>query len=144
MAGTNASGRKGKTPKKEAEVVREFTAMCPDWMPETGRAYWFTIVPKLTARNVLTDLDAFAVERLCQLHADWHGCVDIINKEGQFCVHVHDRGNENTVIHPAVKLKKDIEAELTRLSAKFGLTPRDREAIKAHKGKTSKSIRNQH
>ena len=143
MAGTNASGRKGKK-KAKPQVVAEFTAECPESLPERGQAYWAEVVPMLVARGVLTDLDAFNVERLCQLYAEWHECVDTINEDGIFIKHYHDRGTVNKKAHPAVAMKKDAEAEIGRLSAKFGLTPKDREQIKAHKNKVTRSIRSEY
>ena len=41
-------------------------------------------------------------------------------------------------------MKKDAEAEIGRLSAKFGLTPKDSEQIKAHKNKVTRSIRSEY
>ena len=145
MSGTNASGRKGKTPKRKPTTTpADFTVECPDYLPDTAKAYWGVIVPQLTARGVLTDLDGFSVERLCQLYAEWHMCVAEINENGMFCQHVQDRGSINNAESPAVRRKDKIDAELTKLMGKFGLTPKDREQIKAHKGKRSKSIRDEY
>lgn len=144
MAGTNASGRKGKTKQPDDPTTNEWTARCPRWLPQRGKDYWRKIVPTLVARGVLTDLDAFSVERLCQLHAEWHMCVDEINENGMFCQHVQDRGGVNSVESPAVKRKDKIDGELTKLISRFGLTPKDREQIKAHKGRVSRSVRSQY
>jgi len=146
MAGNENSGRKGKAEKQAMDVAQAqtWTKRCPRGMPKKAKEYWHEIVPILQERNVLDDLDLGAMEQLCHDYAMWHDCMDAIEKYGQFYEGTSDRGAMRVLSNPAVARSHQLEASMDRLRQKFGLTPKDREHIKAHGKRKGKSIRDQY
>lgn len=144
MGGNENSGRKGKTKKPAPMQPSTFTKKCPRGMSKRGRAYWREIVPQLQALGVLTDLDLFALVRLCELNDLWYMAMEDIAENGLQYETSSDRGSFVRKPNQADTMRARYERELKDLSAKFGLTPKDRENIKAHKGKVASSIRDQY
>lgn len=135
MAGNTNSGRGGK-----AGVVMElkptksttFTLKPSPKLHRLGKRFWKSMAPMLVEAGVLTDLDGFAFDRLCQLCGMWMDSRDKITKDGMTYETETDRGAKRHLERPEVKIMKGLEKEIQTLERKFGLTPGDRESIKAH------------
>lgn len=141
MAGNTNSGRKGKSKAAKADEIKDFNAKCPSFLTGLAREHWKRTVPLLVARNIITDLDEFALVRMCQNYEWWREAQASIKDRGMIIDGTTDRGAALVRENPSVKHVKEFNAAFEKLETKFGLTPKDRESIKAHKGKVTKSIR---
>jgi P27 family predicted phage terminase small subunit len=108
-------------------AASEITA--PDWLSDKASAIWDRLVPSLTARKVLTswDVDAFAV--LCEALARYATATQLVNGSALLVP-----GPGGLVPNPALKVQADAERVFLTYAARFGLTPSDRQAIKAEVG----------
>ena len=144
MAGNTSSGRKGKTRKPAAQTGGQFNKRCPRDMSKRARAIWREIVPKLEALGVLTDLDYLNLIRLCELYELHAMAMADLKENGLQYETTSDRGSYVRKPNQADAMRARYANEIKDLSAKFGLTPKDREQIKAHKGKVAASIRDKY
>ncbi|UMP07544.1 phage terminase small subunit P27 family [Amycolatopsis sp. EV170708-02-1] len=98
----------------------------PEWLSEKGRAIWARLAPSMITRKILTawDVDAFGV--LCEALARYTVATALVNGSALLVP-----GGGGLVPNPALKVQADSERTFLTFAARFGLTPSDRQAIKA-------------
>jgi P27 family predicted phage terminase small subunit len=101
----------------------------PDWLSDKARAIWDRLAPSLTARKVLTSWDADAFAVLCEALARYATATQLVNGSALLVP-----GPGGLVPNPALKVQADAERVFLTYAARFGLTPSDRQAIKAEVG----------
>jgi P27 family predicted phage terminase small subunit len=104
--------------------------ICPDWMPDEGKAKWNEVVPELVVTGVLAKVDASAVVGYCQSYAQMVEAQLIINKDGWL---LYDE-KSNPYKNPAVNILNEAKKELRAYGSLLGLDPSSRSklAVKPH------------
>jgi phage terminase small subunit len=101
-------GNPGKRPlnKSEPKPTGKLPA-CPEWLSEHARELWNRFGPELEKLGVATDMDAVAMELLCDTYGEWR----MAKERGDWCA--------------AVSAWKRLKAILIE----FGLTPSSRTKV---------------
>lgn len=81
----------------------------PASLGAVGRAVWATI----TQAGPYQDHDALMLERYCQLHDDRAVLLALVDTEG----YVVPGSKQPSTAHPALRLARDIEAQMTQLES---------------------------
>lgn len=97
----------------------------PEWMPELARAVWNEVAPKLARNHLLTELDTFALERLCVSVARYRQLT--VNSEGKLVMHNAETGAYS--ISPLVTMQQMYANQVDAGLTKFGMTPSDRAKV---------------
>ncbi|MCP3800334.1 phage terminase small subunit P27 family [Allokutzneria sp. A3M-2-11 16] len=102
------------------------TIQPPDWLSADARAVWDRLAPGLIAKGVLTvwDCDAFTV--LVEALARYKNATALVNGS-----HLLVQGAGGLVKNPALQIQAEAERTFLAYAARFGLTPSDRQAVKA-------------
>ena len=87
----------------------------PASLGAVGRAVWRTIVETGSCQ----DTDALVLERYCQLHDRRAVLHALVGTEG----YVVPDAKQPSTAHPAIRLARDIEAQMTRLESVLALNP---------------------
>jgi P27 family predicted phage terminase small subunit len=92
-------------------------------------ALWQRLAPMLAGLGLLTEGDIDALSLLCQQHSIYRQCADMIRKEGIIVSHKNKAGAVNRVPHPALRVQHAAIQNIVKISARFGLTPSDRNGL---------------
>lgn len=121
-----ANGNPGKRPlnKREPKPIAAVPT-CPDYLKGYARQAWKFYSRELYRLNVMTNIDALALEGLCvaldrALRAD-----RIVEKEG-FTYKTHQG---NIIQRPEVSISKNSWVEVRKFLSEFGMTPAARSRI---------------
>ena len=85
----------------------------PAALGAVGRAVWATV----TQAGPYPDDDAAVLERYCQLHDDRAVLLALVDTEG----YVVPGSKQPSTAHPALRLARDIEAQMTQLESVLAL-----------------------
>jgi P27 family predicted phage terminase small subunit len=125
-------GNPGKraTNKKEPKPAREIPS-CPAHLADEAKVAWGRLTVLLDRMGVLTEADAFALERLCDCYADILACRELIERDGRTYTTLDQ--NSNTLIknNPAVNQLRAADAQFKSYLVEFGLTPAARTKVNA-------------
>lgn len=96
---------------------------------ESGLDVWHRYAPDLIAKGVLTpwDVEAFAV--WCDSVIGYRKATVMVAREGLLVT----GSMGNLVKNPACQLQRDYSDTMTKLGARFGLTPSDRAGLKVER-----------
>jgi len=100
----------------------------PAFLDAEARKLWCRLVPILVKARVLTEGDTEALAMLCNSWSTYLAATATLATEGRI-LSVGTNGAKYP--HPAVNDQRSALADFNRLSAKFGLTPKDRERLTA-------------
>lgn len=103
----------------------------PAHLSETARTAWAGFAPILERMQVLTEADAAALERLCEVYAETLTLQEIIKTEGRLYETTTRDGSKMIRSHPAVAMLADADRRLAMYLQKFGLSPADRSRVSA-------------
>ncbi|TWP47422.1 phage terminase small subunit P27 family [Lentzea tibetensis] len=98
----------------------------PDWLSDDARAVWDRLAPGLIARKVLTVWDADAFVVLCQALARYKQATALLNGS-----HLLVQGAGGLVKNPVLGIQAEAERTFLTYAARFGMTPSDRQSVKA-------------
>lgn len=139
------SGNPGKRPLPENEPkpkrIRKLPP-APGHISEGARQVWDKVVKELDDISILTSIDVFAVEILCEALADHRAAGDQIeaakeeyaaakaeqvncdwSADGRYYRTQNKSGGFMWRAHPAVGLRSDADRRMRAWCAEFGLTP---------------------
>ena len=97
----------------------------PPGLSDTARRAFRYYSRLLETTRVIQKIDAAAMELLACTYATWRECEDVIAREGM--TYVAESGLIKK--HPAVAIRAEAAAQLTRLLQQFGLTPASRSNV---------------
>lgn len=98
-------------------------------MSEEARAVWDQLAPDLIDKRVLTPWDTHTFAVFCEAVAAYHENRKLMGKK------YTDRGAAGGVIKsPHWQIMRDAAETMAKYSARFGLTPGDRAALKVEAG----------
>ena len=126
------AGNPGKraTNKREPKPKRAIPS-CPEHMSNDGRIAWGRMTVLLDRMGVLTEADAFALERLCDCYADVLACRILIERDGRTYTTTTAQGDTLIKGHPAVGQLRAADAQFKSYMIEFGLTPAARSKVNA-------------
>lgn len=94
----------------------------PSFLSSAAKAVWTRTVRRLAPLRVLRETDIDELAAYCDAVARWESCVRWIARHGE-CDRATGKMHDRTRV--AFKLREQI----SRLAARFGLTPADRSAV---------------
>ena len=126
-------GNPGKRPINKNEPEPEpGIPPAPENMSEQAKKAWAAVSVKLDKIGVLTEVDDWALEQLCENYAEILELRAEIKKDGRFQTVTNKNGDTRTVNHPAATQLADAERRFKAMLEQFGLTPSARVRVKAN------------
>lgn len=113
--------RSGRLPQNPPQLQ----VVCPGWLDDAARAVWAEVAPTLPV-GTLTAADVPMFGVLCTALARYREAAALIARDG-----VLIPGARGVVKHPAAQLARDAAQQALALSARFGLTPVDRDRLRS-------------
>lgn len=130
-------GNPGKKPLNDSEPIPpQGIPEPPKWMSKTAKQGWAEIAPVLHEMGVLTMADGIALQGLCVAYANWVDAVKYIDKnnptyEVTLSQRVTDAESATRELpRPQVAIANSEWEKVSKMLAKFGMTPSDRSKIK--------------
>ena len=103
-------------------ALEDFTP--PAYFSEREKQYWAEICEKFKASNVVSVMDAWALELLVESYAEWREHKNTLDQEGYTQIQtVPTTGARKEVAHPVAALKQKAHAQVCALLVQFGWTP---------------------
>lgn len=121
--------------KKEPNPRKEIPS-CPAHLTDAGKVAWGRLCALLDRMGVLTEADAFALERLCDCYTEILECRELIASQGRTYTSIRGIGDEDSPIeqvlmkaNPAVAMLADADRRFKGYLVEFGLTPAARSKV---------------
>lgn len=105
----------------------------PQRLDETGAKIWGLVCGELYTKNIMYTMDLPQLEIYCKAMQDYWKADDMIEEEGAVYYHTNKAGETNPTQSPWINVKMKSWEIINRLSAKFGMTPIDRNKLDAPK-----------
>jgi P27 family predicted phage terminase small subunit len=102
----------------------------PADLPHSALEIWNRLAPDLVAKKVLTCWDADQFANGCRIQAVLNEALAAAESEPL----LSPGSNKNMVLNPAVRAVTSLQASLTAVWSRFGLTPADRAQLKVDDG----------
>lgn len=97
----------------------------PSWLPRKAKLKWNELAPKLERLGLLTEVDGEEFARYCLYSVRQREAEEDVEKRGLLVP--GEKGG--LVKNPACQLARDYGTAASRLAAKFGLNPADRDGL---------------
>ncbi len=118
--------------KKEPNPRKEIPS-CPAHLTDAGKVAWGRLCALLDRMGVLTEADAFALERLCDCYTEILECRELIEVQGRTydSARKSKDGDMEILIkaNPAVAMLADADRRFKSHLVQFGLTPAARSKV---------------
>lgn len=98
------------------------------------------ISAKLSRLGLLTEIDAQAFVRYCDLFDKWLRYRELLDTRGDMITYYDENGNEQSKVNPALAPYINLHDKLLKLEREFGMTPSARASIPAKTEKKEKTI----
>jgi P27 family predicted phage terminase small subunit len=122
---------KRKLNSKEPKVARA-RPLAPTHMSDKARETWGYVGGLLDRMGVLSEVDAVALELLCEAYADFLAAKGVLEAFGSdYYTTKTALGDEMHRAHPAVAQKNDADRRIRAWLGEFGMTPGARSRVKA-------------
>lgn len=116
--------------KAEPKPKREIPS-CPAHLYDSGKVAWGRLSVLLDRMGVLTEADAFTLERLCDCYTDILECRLLIERDGRTYSVTGQDGNTLIKQNPAVTQLRAADSQFKSYLVEFGLTPAARSKVHA-------------
>lgn len=128
------TGNPGKRAINKAEPkVPRARPSAPSHMSDKARETWGYVSGLLDRMGILTEIDAVALEMLCEAYADYLHAREALQAFGsRYYTTVNAQGGIMHRAHPAVAEAADADRRIKAWLAEFGLTPSSRTRIGAN------------
>lgn len=121
-------GKRSLNPK-EPKPRRSRTS-APVHMSDKARETWGYVTGLLDRMGVLTEVDAVALEMMCEAYADYLGARAELDDFGSnYYETVNQTGGVMHRTHPAVAVMQDADRRIKSWLAEFGMTPSARTRV---------------
>ena len=110
----------------------------PAGLSEAAVQHWDGLIADLENLGVLCVTDGRALGRYCEMLVKWDSILDLCQKHGDVYAEQDSKGRTRVRVFEHSKFALDISDRLSRMEAKFGLTPSDRAAIGSMRQEPSK------
>jgi P27 family predicted phage terminase small subunit len=108
----------------------------PVWLKRKGLEVWHRLAPQLTARRLLSQIDAETFGRYCRNFARWHKMQAMVDRNKEFYESESAHG-KLWRIHPAFSIAERLEKNLFAAEDRFGLNPAERQRIFASRAQAA-------
>ncbi len=127
------TGNPGKKALNKAEPkVARSRPSAPAHMSDRARETWGYVSALLDRMGVLAEVDAMALEMLCEAYADFLSAAGELEGLGSdFYETTNQSGSTMYRAHPALAKKQDADRRIRGWLAEFGMTPSARSRVKA-------------
>jgi P27 family predicted phage terminase small subunit len=115
--------------KKEPKPRREIPS-CPAHLTDEAKVAWGRLSVMLDRMGVLTEADAYALERLVDCYADILACRELVARDGRTYT-TQSEGGTLIKTNPAVNQLRAADAQFKSYLVEFGLTPAARSKVNA-------------
>ena len=128
-----ATGIPGKRPLNKSEAKTVGTPRRPAHLSERAAAAWKYVVPILEDRGLAGDLDAWAIEMLCECYATILELRRVLRDEedGSFTYETESESGRMIRPRPEVGMLADKERLFKGWLVEFGMTPAARSKVQA-------------
>lgn len=126
---TGNPGRR-KPNRKEAKPRRVIPSP-PDHLSKGALAAWGSLATRLDRLGLLTEIDAFALEQLCENYSEILELRKDVADNGRFQTVTTQSGDAMERVRPCATLLADAERRFRAMMAEFGLTPSSRSRVTA-------------
>ena len=125
------SGNAGKRKinKAEPKPKREIPS-CPAHLSDAGKVAWSHLSVMLDRIGVLTEADAYALERACACYAELLELQTLVDRDGMTYSTTSTAGETVIKGNPAVAMLADADRRFKGYLVEFGLTPAARSKVK--------------
>lgn len=131
----NLKELEAETPKYDVICANDVISP-PDYLNELGKKTYVEIARKMAGRNVLTQMDDFALELLIESYQEFRDHQDFLERNG-YTYEIEDKeGNVRTSAYPQAALKSDAHKRVCNLLQQFGWTPSSRTKVKIIKSES--------
>lgn len=128
-------GNAGKRPLNASEPKpRREVPSPPAHLSDAARVAWGRLTVLLDRMGVLTEADAYALERLAELYAEMVALGEVIAAEGRVYETVTETGSSIYRPRPEVAMLSDADRRFRAYLIEFGLTPAARSKVKSDGG----------
>jgi len=126
-------GNPGRRPLNAAEPkVKRARPSAPEHMSDRGRETWGYVSGLLDRMGILSEVDAVALELLCEAYADYLAARAELKAFGSETYATETaNGDKMYRSHPAVAQRNDADRRIRGWLAEFGMTPSARTRVKA-------------
>jgi P27 family predicted phage terminase small subunit len=123
-------GNKGKRAinKREPQPRRELPS-CPAHLSDEAKVAWGRMSVLLDRMGVLTEADAYALERGCAVYAEILAYQELVEQEGATYKTTSTQGGTVIKANPAVAMLADADRRFKAWLVEFGLTPAARSKV---------------
>lgn len=127
------TGNPGKRAINAAEPkVSRSRPSPPSHMSDKARETWGYVTGLLDRMGILTEVDALALEMLCEAYADFLAASATLRELGSdYYETTNQSGSTMYRAHPALAKKQDADRRIRGWLAEFGMTPSARSRVKA-------------
>lgn len=122
--------------RRESEAVLKFgtdNIKCPIPMDATGLNMWKTLVKELTALDLMTNADVFALAIACDAFSNYCKATRAIKREGQKLKYTNTAKATSKVQNPSVAIAHKYHTIFKSYLAEFGLSPAARARLASPK-----------
>lgn len=81
---------------------------------------------ELKERDVLSNIDNIQLAVYCQCYSNYCECIQKEKEFGLFAEYTNKNGSTNLVEAPWIKLRRQLEVQMSNIAKQFGFTPVDR------------------
>jgi len=127
------TGNPGKRAINPAEPkAKRSRPSAPSHMSDKARETWGYVTGLLDRMGILTEVDALALEMLCEAYADFLAASATLKELGSdYYETTNQSGSTMYRAHPALAKKQDADRRIRGWLAEFGMTPSARSRVKA-------------
>jgi P27 family predicted phage terminase small subunit len=114
--------------KNEPKPRREVPS-CPAHLSDEAKVAWGRMSVLLDRMGVLTEADAYALERGCAVYAEILAYQALVNQDGPTYETTNTQGDRSIKANPAVAMLADADRRFKAWLVEFGLTPAARSKV---------------
>ncbi|NRF91543.1 phage terminase small subunit P27 family [Paenibacillus frigoriresistens] len=127
-----ANGNKSMLSKAEIEARQvaedaikpaSDNVVCPTWLDAVGKKMWHSIMDELSAVDLITNVDVYALALACDAYSKYVKSSKDIKKDGLVLEHKNAIGAVNKVANPSVAIAQKYATQFKSYCSEFGLSP---------------------
>lgn len=111
---------------------------CPGWLNSEAKREWRRVCSKLAEKGILDTVDRSILAGYCSAYARWRLAEEFLNdKRTPIDSGLTQLARHGMAPRPEVKIARESLQQMRALAAELGLTPKARNSVGSHEGKTN-------